>query len=526
MKVSSMTNFVEQSFERGQALLTQRSSKDRKAAGQFLTPPPLARFIARQVLPIPANSRILEPAVGSGVLVCALIEALIGTGAGGPYEIVAYEVDRDLAAIAHETVGAAVADAALHGLMIDFVLHQADFVAAGLAMLRPSVNGPRAAAQPFTIAIGNPPYFKISKDGPHAAAIQHQVAGYHNAYSLFMMLTNEWLVADGRGCFVMPRSFCSGAYFNKFRHYLVEHSAPVAVHVFESRRDTFADVLQENIVWTWQAHRPHFDRVRISHSYDATDLDQPPPPIDVEREHFLAHSHQEIFFRLPTDDEDLHIIERVNGWGASFGKLKYRVSTGPVVPFRATAFLADETGPDRVPLLWMHHVQPQRVLWPRLNLDKPQWIKHDALQKRLLLPNVNRVLVRRFSTKEEPRRLVAAPYLASQFPDDEWIGLENHLNYIQRLDAPLSDAEAIGLAALLNSRWLDRYFRVLNGHTQVNATELQAMPLPPRVVLCAIGEAVATFSADALSLDDIADTVEQVLAELVPISAPQLQLGW
>jgi adenine-specific DNA-methyltransferase len=38
--------------------------------------------------------------------------------------------------------------------------------------------------------------------------------------------------------------------------------------------------------------------------------------------------------------------------------------------------------------------------------------------------------------------------------------------------------EMYGLYVLLSSSYLDRYFRILNGSTQVNATEINAIPFP------------------------------------------------
>jgi adenine-specific DNA-methyltransferase len=94
------------------------------------------------------------------------------------------------------------------------------------------------------------------------------------------------------------------------------------------------------------------------------------------------------------------------------------------------------------------------------------------------VPNKNYVLLRRFSTKEDVRRIVAAPILQDQFKSDV-IGIENHLNYIYHRVGTLSEDEAFGLAAILNCSLIDTYFRTFNGNTQVSATELRQMPLPP-----------------------------------------------
>jgi adenine-specific DNA-methyltransferase len=42
----------------------------------------------------------------------------------------------------------------------------------------------------------------------------------------------------------------------------------------------------------------------------------------------------------------------------------------------------------------------------------------------------------------------------------------------------MGEAEARGLAAVLNSQVYDSYIRMVSGTTQVSATELRALPMP------------------------------------------------
>jgi adenine-specific DNA-methyltransferase len=46
---------------------------------------------------------------------------------------------------------------------------------------------------------------------------------------------------------------------------------------------------------------------------------------------------------------------------------------------------------------------------------------------------------------------------------------------------------AYGLAAYLNSSFVDKNFRSFNGHTQVNATDLKQMRYPSKSVLESLG---------------------------------------
>ena len=54
----------------------------------------------------------------------------------------------------------------------------------------------------------------------------------------------------------------------------------------------------------------------------------------------------------------------------------------------------------------MNHVHTMLISFPN-GTRKPQYIGRDVAKKSLLLPNRNYVLLRRFSAKEEVRRLVA-----------------------------------------------------------------------------------------------------------------------
>ena len=64
--------------------------------------------------------------------------------------------------------------------------------------------------------------------------------------------------------------------------------------------------------------------------------------------------------------------------------------------------------------------------------------------------------------------------------------------------------EAWGLAVLFSSSFLDTYFRIHNGNTQVSATELRAMPLPPIEVIRKIGYKAKALSNPVDEIDTLA----------------------
>jgi adenine-specific DNA-methyltransferase len=408
-----------------------------------------------------------------------------------------YEIDPELCQSAREALAWATQRAAEAGLVVHTRIHERDFVldhvpATQLALFSQDLVSSDLSLYDYIIA--NPPYFKLNKKDPRVKAVLGQIKGHTNIYTLFMALAGQLLKRQGRACFIVPRSFCSGAYFAGFRQDFIEQVVPLAVHLFESRQDTFRRdaVLQENVIITFHRRRqeqvPQPSSLVISTSKGPFELDAGPVARQVSMKHFVARRNGSLFFRLPTGELDEQIVETVSRWGGSLADYGLSVSTGPVVAFRARSFLTTAEAVRQgqaAPVLWMQNVLPQRVEWP-VARGKKQGILLDEGSAPLLVARANYVLLRRFSAKEEPRRLIAAPLLADEFVG-AWVGLENHLNYIYRKQGVLETEEAYGLSGLLNSALVDRYVRIVNGNTQVNAAELRALPLPPLEIIKRIG---------------------------------------
>ena len=84
-----------------------------------------------------------------------------------------------------------------------------------------------------------------------------------------------------------------------------------------------------------------------------------------------------------------------------------------------------------VPLYQLINTAKMQFEWPLAKRNKPQYIQLCEETKSLLLPNKNYVFLRRFSAKDDKSRLVATPYFVD-ITQAEFIGVENHLNYIYR----------------------------------------------------------------------------------------------
>jgi adenine-specific DNA-methyltransferase len=343
------------------------------------------------------------------------------------------------------------------------------------------------------------------------------VSGQPNIYALFMALSASMVKSEGEMVFITPRSFCSGLYYKKFREWFLQNVQIANIHVFESRKEVFGKdgVLQENIIIKAKKleEMNKYEKLIISTSKgkDFTRLRE----IEVRFADVVRYKNGESFIRIPASFLDIDILNIVDTWPSTLRDLGLEISTGPVVPFRAEEYLLDEPTevPESAPLLWMHNMQDMEVVWPLKKSRKASAIRACEGTMPLLLPVKNYVLVKRFSSKEQKRRLYASVLLQSGFPY-EIVGIENHVNYIHRPNGNLSVYEAFGIAAILNTALVDNFFRSLNGNTQVNATDIRSLPFPSIEDIRKIGKLVHESQSYRSGFD-----LENIIAETLGISA-------
>jgi adenine-specific DNA-methyltransferase len=351
------------------------------------------------------------------------------------------------------------------GHEMEFTIRTGDFV---LEQLTPSADS-------FDLVIMNPPYYKVRKDSDQARAMAHIVYGQPNIYAFFLAVAADLLRDGGELVAITPRSYFNGPYFQRFRKWFFERMAARQIHLFESRTDVFQedDVLQESVILlAARGARPKEVILTSSAGRSFQELGRHVLPYT----RVLADSSGGPLIRVATSRFEQEILEALDGAAYRFRELPLEISTGPVVTFRSREFLRRGRAADTAPLLWMHNVRPFVTRFPLEN-GKPAHILVSERSQRLLLPARRYVLLKRFTAKEERKRLVAG-ILEPEDCYGPFVGLENHLNYVYRPDGELSRVEALGLAALFESVLIDRYFRAISGNTQVNAAEVRALPVP------------------------------------------------
>jgi adenine-specific DNA-methyltransferase len=496
------------------AAIRKLDPEARAEMGQFPTPPTVARFMASLFGETDDVIRLLDAGAGVGTLTAAFVEnACHRRIQPRRIEATVYELDPLLAEYLHFTLGGCQELCEDHGVAFAGDLRQADFIVEGVAQLRGDLFAPQTTF--FNRAILNPPYRKIRSDSIYRTLLREIGVETSNLYAGFLAIVISLLEPGGELVAITPRSFCNGPYFKPFRELLLENMALKRIHVFESRDKAFSEdeVLQENVIFQAVKNGTR-DRVAISRTQA---LDDDTMTIrEVPYDQVVRSNDSSQIIHIVTSEIESQVKDRVGMFEHTLEEIGLSVSTGRVVDFRAKDALRSEAGPDVVPLIYPAHFVSGAVRWPNRGGKKPEAIVRLPATQDFMLPSGFYVLVKRFSAKEEPRRVVAA-VLDPRLVSSPFLAFENHLNYYHSNNAGLPADLAKGLALFLNSTLIDVYFRQFSGHTQVNATDLRMLRYPCREVLERLGARLGDESPSQRQIDTL---LEEEMRRMTDIQSP------
>ncbi len=486
----------------------------RKCRGQFFTPNQVSTFMASLFEIHDDTIRLLDPGAGTGILSAAFCERLLSNDKIVNLIMDVYENDSSLLPFLKMTFESCKIELEKKGYNVNYNIFEQDYILRNKSYFTKSnLVWQNENYILYDFIISNPPYYKLNVGSPQSTVMGGLISGQPNIYALFMALSASMLKPEGEMVFITPRSFCSGLYYKKFREWFLKNVQITNIHIFESRKEIFDqdEVLQENIIIKAKKLKKieKHEKVIISESKNKhfDNLSK----LEVQSKDVIFRKNGDIFIRIPTSPLDIEIVHIVDSWHNTLKELGLEISTGPVVSFRAEEYLLPKLTekPKSVPLLWMHNMKDMRVVLSLHKDKKSSAIRVCNETKQLLLPVKNYVLVKRFSSKEQKRRLYASVLLESEFPY-KTVGIENHINYIHKPGADLSVYEAFGIASILNTTFVDKFFRTLNGNTQVNATDIRSLPFPDIEDIRKIGKLIYESKSYKNGLD-LDKTVSDIL---------------
>ena len=436
----------------------------RKKKGQFFTPAEVSMRMAAVESEYPKNQwiRVLDPGAGNGILSFAVIDKLLRSGYKR-LDITLIETDKEILPVLEYTITkirqiceSYHAECFIHYVDQNFILWESSYL--------------------YDIVICNPPYMKVRKDSVEATAMKTYVYGQPNLYGLFMAKAIELLCDNGQYIFITPRSWTSGKYFTKVRNFLQKELNIKEIDLFSSRDEVFQGekVLQETMILYGEKGHIQDEQIKINILKDGT--------LGTGNS-FLAAAHQikfkgsEQYLLLPENESDLKIIDIMSDMNDSFESCGYHFKTGPVVEFRNLDHIHEIYQNGDIPMYRSIHIRNGALQFP-VDTQKAQYVSRE--EESLLIPNQNTILVRRLSMKEDLKRIQACKYFADENTDlnTEFMTVENHVNYLTRKDGTeMTRNEIDQLFDILMSDMYERYIRLINGSTQINAGELNKLPL-------------------------------------------------
>ncbi len=475
----------------------------RKKRGQFFTTRPTAEYMASMfdLSSVGSEVSILDPGSGTGILAAALIDRLSNESIINKINLTCYETDEEVLTVLFKNL-----EYIKQNISIDFeyTILQKDYITSQADDFNRNLFD--SSEQKFDCIIGNPPYVRISRNHIAALSMPSVVCGAPNYYFLFASMSVFNLKPNGEMVYIIPRSWTSGAYFKLFREYLLSNSKIERVHLFVSRDKVFGSesVLQETMIIKLIKTQSDSSVVRLTSSNSGMDFSNV-SRLDLPYDQMV--SGKNLYVYLPISLEQVSVLEKINKLSHTLPDIGLRMRTGIIVDFREQESLRSVQTDNVVPLFYSQHIKNGRVHHEPSG-KQFDWVILDNTS--LIQLNKNYLFLKRFTAKEEPRRLQAGIYLSSDFNEFAYIGTHNKINYIDNVDkSPLCQNEVYGLYGIFNSTIYDQYYRILNGSTQVNSTEVNSIPVPPREKIMEIGKRLIAQSS--LSTD----TCDHILEEVV-----------
>jgi len=471
--------------------------------GQFLTPSAVAMFMASLFQQKDCrNIHLLDAGAGIGSLTAAFTEEFCGRSPKPcSIEVTAYELESVLFDELNLTITECEKVASAVGIRFGAEILKEDFVKAASEILLSSLLV-KTAKKPFTHVIMNPPYKKIRSDSEDRKLFNRIGIETGNLYAGFMSIAVQLLEPNGEIVAIVPRSFCNGPYFRHFRKAFFDTITLKKIHIFESREEAFRDdeVLQENIilhaikgcrqgqVTITGSHGPDFENITLR---------------NVNYGDVVRDKSGDCIVHIAANDIDDYAIDRLKSLPYSLAEIGIEASTGRVVDFRCKENVRWDKEGRCVPLLYPAHFSSGFLEWPKDTIKKPNYfVMTEEMGKFLMSGDGYYTVVKRFSPKEEVRRIVTAIYDPTRITA-EYVAFENHLNVMHANGSGLSEKIAKGLAIFLSSTLVDIYFRHFSGHTQVNAADLQMLRYPSRETLEQIGGYVGDRFPNQKEIDDL-----------------------
>lgn len=334
------------------------------------------------------------------------------------------------------------------------------------------------ALQPDVLAC-NPPYRKLKTAEVDRYRKVHGdvIEGQPNIYGLFINRTLQITKQGGLVGLLTPTSFLSGQSFSKLRTKLLTHGDTLHVDVLNDRNAMFIDVEQETAITVLRtsSFRKIVDsRTRVS-------VLKPDGEFEDVGEFLLPNSGRP--WPIPRAPDDAGLLQLAESAGFTLSDYGYVARIGHLVAYRdERQRFARQPGPKPgrlvVPLVWATDITPDGRFDHgrecRYSRDR-RFVEISSLADAGVITKPA-VLLQRLTSSDQKRRLVAAAAPEAWVAQFGGYVCENHVIVLEPANKNAMAPEK--LAAILNTRPVDRVFRAISWASNVAVSELDVLLLP------------------------------------------------
>lgn len=348
----------------------------------------------------------------------------------------------------------------------------------------------------YDAVICNPPYRKLRADEVHRYRKVHGdvIEGQPNIYGLFINRSLALAKPGGLIGLLTPTSFLSGDSFSKLRTKLLKEAGVLSIDMLGNRKAMFIDVLQETAITLLKPATAPADAktqiVVLTDDGKYQDVGKFPLPSSGSP------------WPIPRSADDAELVAAAEGGQFTLADYGYVAHIGSLVAYRdkRPRFAKrpiDSQGRLIVPLVWATDIAPNGAFdhgrQHRSRKSRP-YVQIKGLNDAGVV-RVRAVLLQRLTSSDQRSRLVAAPISPAWLEENNAYVCENHVIVLKPSNQAAVSVEL--MAALLNTKAVDRVFRTISSATNVAVSELNALLLPAPKAWVAATEKTTDFEAAA-----------------------------
>ena len=339
----------------------------------------------------------------------------------------------------------------------------------------------------FDYLFGNPPYSKnINQEDKkkYLSIYRDSIGGHPNLCTLFIHKSIDMLAENGVLGYLVAAPYISAYYNRRLRKMIAEKTTLLEVLRFEDRKKVIEGILQELSIIIFKKKKPTKDyTLTVAMTEDSQSLLQ--NNLNKTKVSFSKFRHNSNYgneFLIARSLIDYQIEDKIRLLGKPLSKYA-EIHTGEVIQFRSVPQLSNSPKEGFYPLLKIENVKLFKT-----TKEYDTWFKPKKGIQYIHKGKV--ILIKRLTSKEQPRRLISALF------EDKSFAIDNKLNLI----IPYEEKNSLCILGLLNSKLIDYYFRLYSSNTQVSANELRLIPF---IIDTSLNDLVKDILTNKKSLDEL-----------------------